>query len=239
MRNKMAKKTRKKQAPVEQRPALDRIRTRNQNQVKYLEQLEDKEIVFSIGPAGVGKTLLAVAHGLTLLQNGDVEKLVITRPAVEAGESLGFLPGDLEDKLHPYMLPIYDFIGKMTTRLTAKKMLEDGTIEVAPLAFMRGRTFDDAYIILDEAQNTTPNQMKMFLTRIGMRSKAVITGDPDQSDIRGENGLTNAMRTLSSIDDIGFTYFDNKDIVRNPIITKIIKAYDGQSRTPSERAEGS
>ena len=189
--------------------------------------MKDNDMVFGVGPAGTGKTYLAVAMGVSLLMSGEVERLVLTRPAIEAGEKLGFLPGDLKEKVDPYLRPIYDALHDMSHASRIEKLLDSGDIEIAPLAFMRGRTLANSFVILDEAQNTSAMQMKMFLTRIGEGSKMVITGDATQIDLHPEetSGLVDAQRRLKGIDSIKFIEFDEKDVVRHPIIGKIIKAY--------------
>lgn len=206
---------------------INQIRTRGKTQHEYLETLENYDVVFAIGPAGVGKTLLAVAYGIHLLHTGVVERIVITRPVREVGENLGFLPGNLHEKMDPYMKPIFDFMMKFMSKAAIQLMFDQGLIEIAPLAYMRGRTFDNAFVLLDEGQNTTKEQMKMFLTRIGMGSRAVITGDPGQSDLAYSNGLDDAVAKLEQVEDVAVVRFDNNDIVRNPIISKIINAYEG------------
>ena len=185
-------------------------------------------ITFGIGPAGTGKTYLAMAMAINAFKNDEVSKIILTRPAIEAGEKLGFLPGDLQSKVDPYLRPLYDAMYQIMGAETYLKNAEKGLIEVAPLAYMRGRTLDNAFIILDEAQNTTPAQMKMFLTRIGFGSKVVVTGDLTQKDLpSGTNsGLEQAIKVLSNIDDIGFSYLTNQDVVRHPLVQKIVKAYD-------------
>lgn len=198
------------------------------NQKFYIDEIRSKDIVFGIGPAGTGKTYLAVAMAVSALANGQVRSIILTRPAVEAGEKLGFLPGDLAQKVNPYLRPLYDALKEMLGPEKASDYIEQGVIEVAPLAFMRGRTLSNAFIILDEAQNTTREQMKMFLTRIGFDSKAVITGDTTQVDlpIKNHSGLLEAQKRLIDIDDIGFCTFDKSDVVRHPLVQKIIQAYE-------------
>lgn len=204
------------------------IKAKTLGQKKYIEALKRKTIVFGIGPAGTGKTYLAVAMAVTAFRNKEVSKIILTRPAVEAGEKLGFLPGDLQDKVDPYLRPLYDALFDIMGADAFEKHLEKGVIEVAPLAYMRGRTLDDAYIILDEAQNTTAEQMKMFLTRIGFGSKAVVTGDITQIDLPNDkkSGLKETTRILQGIDDIAFMYLSEKDVVRHALVQKIIKAYE-------------
>jgi phosphate starvation-inducible PhoH-like protein len=185
-------------------------------------------VVLGIGPAGTGKTFLAVAMAVTALRNGQVSRLILTRPAVEAGEKLGYLPGDLQNKIDPYLRPLYDALFEMLGPENYQKQMEKGTIEIAPLAYMRGRTLDDSFIILDEAQNTTPEQMKMFLTRLGNNSKAVITGDITQTDLpRGQkSGLVEAVKILEGIDDIAIHRFTERDVVRHKLVQQIILAYE-------------
>jgi phosphate starvation-inducible protein PhoH and related proteins len=197
------------------------------NQRRYIEAIKNNDIVFGIGPGGTGKTFLAVAMAITFLLDKSVSRIVLTRPAVEAGEKLGFLPGDIEEKINPYLRPLYDALYMLLDNDKIHRFMEDGTIEIAPLAFMRGRTLSDAFIILDEAQNTTSEQMKMFLTRIGMRSKAVITGDITQIDLpfgRG-SGLIEAKGVLGDVEGLAFCYFNEKDVVRHRLVRLIIKAY--------------
>lgn len=204
------------------------IRVKTIGQKHYVTTIKKRDIVFAIGPAGTGKTYLAVVLAVAALKEGSVKRIVLTRPAVEAGENLGFLPGDLQEKVDPYLRPLYDALFDVMGPDQTAKALERGLIEIAPLAYMRGRTLDDAFIILDEAQNTTPEQMKMFLTRLGFGSKMVITGDVTQIDLpRGKkSGLVEANTILSSIDEIGFVYFSEQDVVRHSLVQKIIVAYD-------------
>ncbi|MGO4496935.1 PhoH family protein [Paenibacillus sp. 2RAB27] len=206
------------------------IRVKTIGQKKYVDTIKKKDIVFGIGPAGTGKTYLAVVLAVTRLKEGAVKRIVLTRPAVEAGESLGFLPGDLQEKVDPYLRPLYDALNDVLGPEQVAKSLERGLIEIAPLAYMRGRTLDDSFIILDEAQNTTPEQMKMFLTRLGFGSKMVITGDVTQIDLpRGKSsGLVEASRILSGIEELGFIYFDEGDVVRHSLVQKIIVAYNDE-----------
>lgn len=203
------------------------IRPRTRNQIYYARQLLEKELVFGVGPAGTGKTYLAVAAAVSMLIQNRVDRIVLSRPAVEAGERLGFLPGDMRDKVDPYLRPLYDALYDMLPAEQVAKRLETGEIEVAPLAFMRGRTLANAYVILDEAQNTTPVQMKMLLTRLGENSRMAITGDLSQIDLPGnvKSGLRDAMDVLKNIDEIGFTRFSDEDVVRHPLVTRIVKAY--------------
>ncbi len=204
------------------------IKAKTIGQREYVESIKNNTIVFGIGPAGTGKTYLAVARAVTALRNKEVNRIILTRPAVEAGEKLGFLPGDLQNKVDPYLRPLYDGMYEMMGAESFLKNQEKGVIEVAPLAYMRGRTLDNAFIILDEAQNTTPEQMKMFLTRIGFGSKAVITGDITQVDLPDgkKSGLKVAQKVLKNIEDIDFCILTDKDVVRHPLVQKIIKAYE-------------
>lgn len=204
------------------------IRAKTLGQYHYIKAIREKDITFGIGPAGTGKTYLAVVMAVRALRNKQVERIILTRPAVEAGEKLGFLPGDLQEKVDPYLRPLYDGLYDTLGADVAQKYMEKGIIEVAPLAYMRGRTLDDAFIILDEAQNTTPEQMKMFLTRIGFGSKAVVTGDVTQIDLPKNNlsGLILIEKILSGIEEISFNYLSAQDVVRHPVVAKIIAAYD-------------
>ena len=213
------------------------IKTKTLGQKKYVESMRENTIVFGIGPAGTGKTYLAVARAVTALRNKEVARIILTRPAVEAGEKLGFLPGDLQNKVDPYLRPLYDGMFEMLGAELFAKYQEKGMIEVAPLAYMRGRTLDNAFIILDEAQNTTPEQMKMFLTRIGFGSKAVVTGDITQIDLPGgkASGLKEAMRVLKGVEDISFSMLTEKDVVRHPLVQKIIKAYEKYDNEQEKR----
>lgn len=223
------------------------IRAKTLGQKEYISKIEKNAVVFGIGPAGTGKTYLAVAMAVKAFKNKEVNKIILTRPAVEAGESLGFLPGDMQDKVDPYLRPLYDALGDMMGGESFQKNIERGLIEVAPLAYMRGRTLDDAYIILDEAQNTTPEQMKMFLTRMGFSSKIVVTGDITQIDLPSnkKSGLRDAEIVLKNIEGIEFMYLSEKDVVRHPLVQKIVKAYErktaerervAQSRGRSKRS---
>lgn len=198
----------------------------------YLAAIRRHDLVFGIGPAGTGKTYLAVAMGVSLLLERRVKRLILTRPAVEAGEKLGFLPGDMVEKVNPYLRPLYDALNDMLDFRKVREMLDTGVIEVAPLAFMRGRTLNDAFIILDEAQNTTPEQMKMFLTRLGLASKAVVTGDVTQIDLppRAVSGLVEASRVLREVRGIAFVTFDESDVIRHPLVGRIVQAYERDSR---------
>jgi phosphate starvation-inducible PhoH-like protein len=204
---------------------------RSLNQRGYLEQMDKHDIVFGIGPAGTGKTYLAVAQAVAYLNAKTVSRIVLARPAVEAGEKLGFLPGDLQDKVDPYLRPLYDALYDLMEIEKVTRLLERNAIEVAPIAFMRGRTLNDAFVIIDEAQNTTPEQMKMVLTRIGFGSKAVITGDITQIDLpQGKtSGLVEAISVLGNVSGISFVYFDDKDVVRHRLVQSIIKAYESHA----------
>ncbi len=208
------------------------VSARGQNQKRYIEAIEKSDLVFGIGPAGTGKTFLAVAMAVQFLMSKRVNRIILARPAVEAGEKLGFLPGDLQDKVDPYLRPLYDALFDLLDYERVTKFLEKRVIEVAPLAFMRGRTLSDAFIILDEAQNTTSEQMKMFLTRIGFGSKAVITGDVTQIDLPSgrKSGLVEAQRVVNGIDGIVFIHFDERDVVRHHLVQMIVKAYDEHNR---------
>ena len=204
------------------------IRVKNMGQKRYVEAINKSDVVFGIGPAGTGKTFLAVVCAIAAFKKGEVSRIILTRPAVEAGESLGFLPGDLKEKVDPYLRPIYDSLYAILGTNTTDRLMERGVIEVAPLAYMRGRTLDDAFVILDEAQNTTDAQMKMFLTRLGFNSKMVVNGDMTQVDLPGRqhSGLIDARRILKNIDQIKFINFSAQDVVRHPIVAKIITAYE-------------
>lgn len=204
------------------------IKPRGEHQQNYLRNILRHDISFGIGPAGTGKTFLAVAAAVESLERQEIRRILLTRPAVEAGEKLGFLPGDLGQKIEPYLRPLYDALFEMLGFERAQKLMERNVIEIAPLAYMRGRTLNDAFIILDESQNTTIEQMKMFLTRIGFNSKAVITGDITQVDLprSQKSGLKHAIEVLGKIEDVSFNYFDSQDIVRHPIVAKIVQAYD-------------
>ena len=205
-----------------------RINPKSVNQRRYLDAIEKYDIVFGVGPAGTGKTYLAMAQAVQYLLSKKVSRVILARPAVEAGEKLGFLPGDLQEKVNPYLRPLYDALYDMMDTEKATRLVERGTIEVAPIAFMRGRTLNDAFVILDEAQNTTSEQMKMFLTRLGFGSKAVVTGDITQIDLPNPraSGLVEALRVVKDVDGIGFTYFDDTDVVRHKLVQQIVKAYD-------------
>ena len=197
-------------------------------QKKYVDAISNNMIVFGVGPAGTGKTYLAMAKAITAFKNEEVSRIILTRPAIEAGEKLGFLPGDLQSKVDPYLRPLYDALYQIMGAEAFQRNMEKGLIEVAPLAYMRGRTLDNSFIILDEAQNTTPAQMKMFLTRIGFGSKPVITGDQTQKDLPNgqKSGLDDAMKVLKNIDDIKICTLDSKDVVRHPLVQKIVNAYE-------------
>ena len=200
------------------------------NQVKYLEIINDNDIIFSIGKAGSGKTFLAIVFAVKMLKEGKIKRIILTRPAVEAGESLGFLPGDLKEKIDPYLRPLYDGLYECMGREVVTELIDKQTIEIAPLAYMRGRTLDNAFIILDEAQNTTKMQMKMILSRLGYNSKMVITGDITQIDLPSEinSGLKNAIRILKNIKGISFIEFMGVDVIRHPLVNEILKRYDGE-----------
>ncbi len=204
------------------------IKSKTYGQMQYINAIRDNTIVFSIGPAGTGKTYLAVAMAVTAFKDKQVNRIILTRPAVEAGEKLGFLPGDMQNKVDPYLRPLYDALFEIMGAESYQKYLEKGMIEIAPLAYMRGRTLDDSFIILDEAQNTTPEQMKMFLTRIGFGSKAVITGDITQIDLPGDkkSGLKEVTKILKHIENLEFVYLTDKDVVRHELVQRIIKAYE-------------
>ena len=204
------------------------IRPRGTNQTAYMKSIRDKDLAFGIGPAGTGKTYLAVACAIDALESEQVRRIVLVRPAVEAGERLGFLPGDMSQKVDPYLRPMYDALYDMMGAERVTRLIERNVIEIAPLAFMRGRSLNESFVILDEAQNTSVEQMKMFLTRIGFGSRAVVTGDVTQIDLpnRQESGLKNAIRILKDVADIGFTYFSPKDVVRHPLVQRIVEAYE-------------
>ena len=204
------------------------IKPKTLGQKEYVDEIRKKMIVFGIGPAGTGKTYLAMAMAITAFKNDEVGRIILTRPAIEAGEKLGFLPGDLQSKVDPYLRPLYDALYEIMGADSFAKNMEKGLIEVAPLAYMRGRTLDNAFIILDEAQNTTPAQMKMFLTRIGFGSKVIITGDLSQKDLPSgtRSGLDVALHVLKKVEDIAFCQLTNKDVVRHPLVQKIVQAYD-------------
>ena len=212
-----------------------RIMAKSANQRRYLDAIESHDIVFGVGPAGTGKTYLAMAQAVNYLLAKKVSRIILARPAVEAGEKLGFLPGDLQEKVNPYLRPLYDALYDMLEAEKAERMLERGIIEVAPIAFMRGRTLNDAFVILDEAQNTTTEQMKMFLTRLGFGSKAVVTGDITQIDLPAGrlSGLVDALNVVGQVDGIAFVHFDDRDVVRHKLVQAIVKAYEAHGQTNS------
>jgi len=216
------------------------IRAKTAGQSAYNNAIKEKMIVFGVGPAGTGKTYLAMAHAITAFKKKEVNRIIMTRPAIEAGEKLGFLPGDLQSKVDPYLRPLYDALHEIMGTEAFQNNMEKGLIEVAPLAYMRGRTLDNAFIILDEAQNTTPEQMKMFLTRIGFGSKAIITGDITQKDLPDgkTSGLEMGMRILKSIDEIGVVKLTHRDVVRHPLVQKIVKAYENYENKRSNKSTG-
>jgi phosphate starvation-inducible protein PhoH and related proteins len=220
-----------------------RIAPKTATQRKYLDAIENRDIVFGIGPAGTGKTYLAMAQAVAFLVAKKVNRIILARPAVEAGEKLGFLPGDLQEKVNPYLRPLYDALYDMLDAERVARYIERGTIEIAPIAFMRGRTLNDSFVILDEAQNTTSEQMKMFLTRLGFGSKAVITGDITQIDlpVGRASGLVEAMKVVSGIEGISFVFFDERDVVRHKLVQQIVKAYEAFSngdRSPAASRTG-
>lgn len=217
------------------------VKPKTLGQKSYVDNIRKKMIVFGMGPAGTGKTYLAMAMAITAFKNEEVSRIILTRPAIEAGEKLGFLPGDLQSKVDPYLRPLYDALYQIMGAESFQKNMEKGLIEVAPLAYMRGRTLDNAFIILDEAQNTTPAQMKMFLTRIGFGSKAVITGDATQKDLApgSKSGLDVALRVLKNIDEIGICELTGKDVVRHPLVQKIVQAYDDYENKKSNKRANS
>lgn len=208
------------------------VTPKNQTQKKYIDAIREKDLVFGVGPAGTGKTYLAMAMAVAFLQKKLVSRIILARPAVEAGEALGFLPGDLAEKVNPYLRPLYDALHDMMKFEKAENLMEKGVIEVAPLAFMRGRTLNNSFIILDEAQNTTKEQMKMFLTRIGFGCHTVVTGDITQVDLPAskKSGLVDAIKTLDNIEEIQIIHFSKKDVVRHPLVKKIIEAYENKSK---------
>ncbi|MFV3074611.1 PhoH family protein [Niveispirillum fermenti] len=214
------------------------ITPRSATQARYLEALAEHELVFGLGPAGTGKTYLAVAQAVSLLMQGSIERIILSRPAVEAGERLGFLPGDMKEKVDPYLRPLYDALHDMLPGDQVTKRMETGVIEVAPLAFMRGRTLSHAFVILDEAQNTTPMQMKMFLTRLGEGSRMVVTGDITQIDLPSgqKSGLREALSILRGVDGVAFVEFTDQDVVRHPLVGRIVRAYDAAERTGAPAA---
>ena len=216
------------------------VKPKTLGQKKYVDMIRNNTITFGIGPAGTGKTYLAMAMAITAFKNNEVNRIIMTRPAIEAGEKLGFLPGDLQQKVDPYLRPLYDALFEIMGADAYARNMERGLLEVAPLAYMRGRTLDNAFIVLDEAQNTTPEQMKMFLTRIGYGSKAVVTGDLTQIDLGDgkRSGLTDAVQILKDVDDLGIITLTNKDVVRHPLVQKIITAYEKAESKKQERMSG-
>jgi len=215
------------------------IKPKTLGQKEYVDNIRKKMIVFGVGPAGTGKTYLAMAMAVKAFKNNEVNRIILTRPAIEAGEKLGFLPGDLQSKVDPYLRPLYDALNQIMGAESFIKNSEKGLIEVAPLAYMRGRTLDNSFIILDEAQNTTTAQMKMFLTRIGFGSKVIVTGDMTQKDLPNsvQSGLDNALRVLKKVEGIGFCHLTNKDVVRHPLVAKIVKAYDDYDNKMNQKKE--
>lgn len=213
------------------------LRPKTSGQCRYIEAVRNNTVTFALGPAGTGKTYLAMAMAVAALKRREVGRIVLCRPVVEAGESLGYLPGTLQEKLDPYVRPLYDALFDMTDMEKGNALIEQGVIEIAPLAYMRGRTLNDAFVILDEAQNTTPEQMKMFLTRLGFRSKFIITGDGSQRDLTGPSGLKDARCVLEGVDDIAFVDLGRADIVRHSLVARIVEAYDAE-RAHGERAHG-
>ena len=215
------------------------VKAKTLGQKRYVEAIDRDMIVFGIGPAGTGKTYLAMAKAITAFKSGEVNRIILTRPAIEAGEKLGFLPGDLQSKVDPYLRPLYDALYEIMGAESFMKNMESGLIEVAPLAYMRGRTLDNAYIVLDEAQNTTPAQMKMFLTRIGYGSKAIITGDLSQKDLPKDtpSGLEIAVKVLAKIEEISMIYFTSDDVVRHPLVQKIVNAYEAYESRGNKHRE--
>ncbi len=213
------------------------IKAKTVGQRRYVDAITQNTIVFGVGPAGTGKTFLAVAMAVKALREKQVSRIILTRPAIEAGEKLGFLPGDLQSKIDPYLRPLYDAMFEMLGAENYQRQLEKGTIEIAPLAYMRGRTLDDSFIILDEAQNATPEQMKMFLTRLGFNSKAVITGDLTQTDLpdRQKSGLAVAVKVLDGVEDIAVHAFSDRDVVRHKLVQRIIRAYEKYEKTEAEK----
>ncbi len=212
------------------------VRARTVNQLQLVNEYNTNDLIIAEGPAGTGKTYTAIALAVRALRNHEVKKIVLTRPAVEAGERLGFLPGDMKEKLDPYLQPLYDALLDMIPFRKLEQWVDDGTVQIAPLAFMRGRTLENSFVILDEAQNATVNQLKMFLTRMGMNSKFILTGDTTQIDLprRGESGLLHAIRILSGIEGISVIRFDERDIVRNKLVKHIVRAYDTEEKTGAE-----
>ena len=213
------------------------VRVKNYSQRQYVQAVRNNDLVFGIGPAGTGKTYLAVVMAVAALKRHEVERLVLTRPAVEAGESLGFLPGDLKEKVDPYLRPIYDALNSILGAEHTERLIERGVIEIAPLAYMRGRTLENSFVILDEAQNTTRAQMKMFLTRLGFGSKMIVNGDKTQIDLpkgHSQSGLVDAEHILSGLPHIGFVHFNAADVVRHPVVSEIISAYERHNKTENE-----
>ncbi len=208
------------------------VKARTPNQQRLVKLYDDHDLLFAVGPAGSGKTYTAIALAVRALKNKEVKRIILTRPAVEAGEKLGFLPGDMKEKLDPYLQPLYDALNDMIPAVKLQKYLEEGTVQIAPLAFMRGRTLDNAFVILDEAQNTTLPQLKMFLTRMGRNAKFIVTGDVTQIDLprRSDSGLLKAMELLRRIDGIAMVEFDKGDIIRHKLVTKIVKAFEDDSQ---------
>ena len=208
------------------------IKARTANQRRLVELYDKNDLIFATGPAGSGKTYTAIALAVRALRDKQVKRVILTRPAVEAGEKLGFLPGDLKEKLDPYLQPLYDALNDMIPAAKLQKFMEDGTVQIAPLAYMRGRTLDNAFVILDEAQNTTRSQIKMFLTRMGRNAKFIVTGDVTQVDLprRSDSGLTRAIHTVQNIEGVGFVEFDRSDIVRHPLVKHIVDAFDKQDK---------
>lgn len=215
------------------------ISARNANQARMVRSFDDNDLTFALGPAGTGKTYIAIALAVRALKNKEIRRLILSRPAVEAGEKLGFLPGDMKDKIDPYLQPLYDALEDMLPALKLKEYMDAGTIQIAPLAFMRGRTLNDAVIILDEAQNTTTQQMKMFLTRLGMNSKMVVTGDVTQIDLprSTRSGLLSALRILRDVKGIGVIEYQKKDIVRHPLVQRIVDAYENRKEEEGENQD--
>lgn len=213
------------------------IKPKTHGQKNYIRNIREKMIVFGVGPAGTGKTYLAMAMAITAFRNNEVNRIILTRPAIEAGEKLGFLPGDLQSKIDPYLRPLYDALYEIMGAESFQKNMEKGLIEVAPLAYMRGRTLDNSFIVLDEAQNTTPAQMKMFLTRIGFNSKAVITGDVTQIDLprNTKSGLRHAIEVLADVEEISFNFFHSEDVVRHPVVARIVNAYEAWEEAEQKR----
>ena len=234
----LEKKGRVRMAQIATRKSTIVARTPAQD--SYMRAMERAELVFGVGPAGTGKTYLAVAHAASLLERGDINRIVLSRPAVEAGERLGFLPGDMKDKVDPYLRPLYDALYDMMRPEHVERCITSGIIEVAPLAFMRGRTLANAVVILDEAQNTTTMQMKMFLTRLGENSKMIVTGDPTQVDLpRGErSGLVEALRLLDGVEGVHIARFSDRDVVRHALVARIVRAYEADTPRRAEKADG-